>query len=122
MLKQPHSPQVCLPGSGWTPIVADRVTLAAGGESAEINRYVASFQGQGAVVLYWYQTPRRTVASEWSSKFFTVWDALSVKRTDIALVRVVTWPTGADYAKATQDGLAFAKRHPALLRQDRRDN
>ncbi len=105
--RQPHSPQVCLPGAGWTPILNDRVHIQAGGKSILANRYVARRRGQDSVVLYWYHTSRRDVASEWSSKFWTVWDALSQKRTDIALVRVVTWPQGADYQTATDNGIAF---------------
>jgi EpsI family protein len=114
--RQPHSPQVCLPGAGWTPIITDRVRLDAGGQTADVNRYVVSLGGQKAVVLYWYQTAKRMVASEWASKFWTVWDALSVQRTDIALVRVVTWPgAGGDYQKATELGLTFARdMYPAL--------
>lgn len=113
--RQPHSPQVCLPGAGWTPIITDRVNVDVEGHPVGINRYVAALGGQQAVVLYWYQTSRRVVASEWESKFWTVWDALADRRTDIALVRVVTWPNGGDYRKATTDGLTFARQmYPAL--------
>jgi len=113
--RQPHSPQVCLPGAGWTPILSDRIRIDAGGESLPVNRYVASNGGQQAVILYWYQTSHRAVASEWASKLWTVWDALSTRRTDIALIRVVTWPGTGEYEKATADGVAFAKEmYPAL--------
>jgi EpsI family protein len=116
--RQPHSPQVCLPGAGWTPIISDRIRIEAGGELLPVNRYVAASGGQQAVILYWYQTSRRAVASEWSSKFWTVWDALSSRRTDIALIRVVTWPTGTDYESATKDGVAFAREMYPSLRAD----
>jgi EpsI family protein len=113
--RQPHSPQVCLPGGGWMPLVTDRVRIQAGGESFSANRYVVRSHGQTAVVLYWYQTSRRAVASEWASKFWTVWDALSQRRTDIALIRVVTWAAGTDYRAATANGTAFVKElYPAL--------
>jgi EpsI family protein len=113
--RQPHSPQVCLPGAGWIPVISDRVQIEAGGESLPVNRYVAANAGQQAVILYWYQTSRRAAASEWASKFWTVWDALSARRTDIALIRVVTWPVGADYESATKEGVAFAQEmYPGL--------
>ena len=113
--RQPHSPQVCLPGSGWTPILRDTVTIEAAGTRFPANRYVASYGGQRAVILYWYQSSQRAVASEWESKLWTVWDALSVKRTDIALVRLVLWPKGDGYDQATAEGLEFARSmYPAL--------
>jgi EpsI family protein len=115
--RQPHSPQVCLPGAGWTPLVTDRIPIQAGGETLSINRYVAAYGGQRAVILYWYQTSRRVVASEWASKFWTVWDALSARRTDIALVRVVTWPSGPEFETATAEGAAFAKEIYPMLRE-----
>jgi EpsI family protein len=68
------------------------------------------------IVLYWYQTAQRVTASEWASKFWTVWDAISAKRTDIALVRLVTWPSAAGDDAATADGTAFASDLYPLLR------
>src|SRR5947209_6285145 len=37
-----HSPKNCLPGSGWTPVVNDRVFMKtdAEGKPVEVNRYV----------------------------------------------------------------------------------
>jgi EpsI family protein len=95
--------------------LSDRIEIQAGGRSIPANRYVAVNNGQRAVILYWYQTSQRAVASEWTSKFWTVWDAFSAKRTDIALVRVVLWPNGEDYAKSTADGVEFTKEmYPVL--------
>jgi EpsI family protein len=115
--RQPHSPQVCLPGAGWTPMESGRLDIGAGGESIPANRFVVANQGQRAVVLYWFQSSRRAIASEWSSKFWTVWDAVAERRTDIALIRVVTWPKDGNYAEATGNGVAFVKdMYPALRR------
>ena len=41
------------------------------------------------LVLYWYQSHGRTVASEYWSKFYLVRDAVRLNRTDAALVRVI---------------------------------
>ena len=38
--RQPHSPQVCLPGAGWTPRVVDLVTLDTAAGAIAVNRYV----------------------------------------------------------------------------------
>lgn len=88
----PHSPKNCLPGSGWTWTVSDtiRVDIAGRARPIEINRYIVSKGDDHAVVLYWYQSRDRVVASEVRATIFTAWDALRYNRTDTELVRVVT--------------------------------
>jgi EpsI family protein len=83
--RQPHSPKVCLPGSGWEPVEAGTTRI----RDATVNRYVVANGHSRSVVLYWYQTPFRTVADEWAAKFWLVADSLRYHRTDTALVRVV---------------------------------
>ncbi len=97
----PHSPKNCLPGSGWTWSVADtiNVNIAGRAEPIEINRYIVSKGDENAVVLYWYQSRDRVVASEYQAAAFTAWDALRYNRTDTELVRVVT--------PVTQNGVEF---------------
>ncbi len=92
-LKQPHSPQVCLPGSGWIPQVTDDVPLNTLLGTIRVNRYIVMNGGARAVVLYWYQSPRRVMESEWAAKFWIVPDSLRDHRTDTSLVRIVTWAT-----------------------------
>ena len=103
----PHSPKNCLPGSGWTWSVADTIALDIRGRTRPIaiNRYVVSKSSdvskgdERAVVLYWYQSRDRVVASEYQAAAFTAWDALRWNRTDTELVRVVV--------PVTQDGVEF---------------
>jgi EpsI family protein len=100
----PHSPKNCLPGSGWAWSVADTIPVNIAGRTQpiEINRYVVSRGGEQAVVLYWYQSRDRVVASEYQAAIFTAWDALRYNRTDTELVRVVTPVTqsGVDFIQA----------------------
>jgi EpsI family protein len=105
---QPHSPKVCLPGSGWTPQVTDEASVDTAAGPIRINRYVAAYQGQHAVILYWYQTPHRVIAGEWAAKLWLVHDALSDARTDTSLVRITVWSSGDDGA-ATNTATAFAR-------------
>jgi EpsI family protein len=88
----PHSPKNCLPGSGWNWSVADTIPVSVPGlaQPIQINRYVVSKGEQHAVVLYWYQSRHRVVASEYQAAMFTAWDAVRYNRTDTELVRVVT--------------------------------
>ncbi len=87
----PHSPKNCLPGSGWTPLVNDRiqVKLNERPEPIEINRYIIQRGDSRSLVLYWYQSRDRVVASEYAAKLYTMVDAMKDNRTDTALVRVV---------------------------------
>lgn len=114
---QPHSPKVCLPGSGWIPEVTGEMSLPAATGAITVNRYVISQRGVRAVVLYWYQTPRRALAGEWEAKFWLVADALRDQRTDTALVRVVTWSTGIGDDRATAEAADLARCVYPLLRQ-----
>jgi len=112
---QPHSPKVCLPGSGWTPQVTDEVNIDTTAGPIQVNRYIVANQGQHMVVLYWYQTPRRVIAGEWAAKMWLVNDALRDGRTDTSLVRITVWAGQGD-RKATDTATAFAKALYPLLR------
>jgi EpsI family protein len=116
-IRQPHSPQVCLPASGWTPEVTGEVTLDAATGPITVNRYIVANRTQRAVVIYWYQTPRRAIASEWAAKFWLLADALRDRRTDTALVRVIAWPAGASDEAAADDAMGFARNVYPLLRK-----
>ena len=91
----PHSPKNCLPGSGWVPSQSDTIRIDVPGraEPIEANRYVVARGDAKSVVLYWYQSRDRVVASEYSAKFYVVADAIRYNRTDTALVRIVV-PVG----------------------------
>jgi EpsI family protein len=112
---QPHSPKFCLPGWGWRPEVADYVTVDTAGGAITVNRYIVVKGPQRAVVLYWYQTPWRVIASEWAEKFWVAADALRSKRTDAALVRVVVWSASGEDDAATAVATSFTRNlYPAL--------
>lgn len=90
-----HSPLNCLPGAGWIPMQHGRRTLvvadASGlSRSIEVNRVIIEKGVDRQLVLYWYQSHGRVVASEYWGKVYSVLDAIRWNRTDAALVRVVT--------------------------------
>jgi len=95
-----HSPLNCLPGAGWEPIGSTHLTLevplgdapgqAGATRTIEINRYLIRKGVDVQVVLYWYQSHDRVIASEYWSKAYMVLDAMRLNRTDAALVRVVS--------------------------------
>jgi EpsI family protein len=91
-----HSPLNCLPGAGWTPVSKNTIQIAlpstgsgAAASPIEVNRYVIAKGLDQQLVLYWYQSRGRVVASEYWSKFYLVRDAFQLNRTDGSLVRVI---------------------------------
>jgi EpsI family protein len=115
-----HSPQNCLPGAGWEPVSNTRLSLPSGSDAQpriHVNRYVIQKGLDRQLVLYWYQSHGRAVASEYWSKFFLVSDAIRLGRTDAALVRIVT-PLGrgdAGERRAEETASAFARNAYPLL-------
>ncbi len=107
----PHSPKNCLPGSGWVPSESDIVPIQVPGRSEpiRINRYLVSKGDEKSVVLYWYQSRDRVVASEYAAKFYLVADAIRYNRTDTALVRVVVPIAGNDVDGATATARDFVQ-------------
>lgn len=86
-----HSPKNCLPGAGWTPIESGRMQLERpDGSAIDANRYLLEKGDSRLLVLYWYQSHGRAVASEYWAKYYLVADAIRMNRTDGALVRVIT--------------------------------
>jgi EpsI family protein len=87
----PHSPQHCLPGSGWNPEENVRITLSLPGHGPfPANRYVITKGDQRRLVLYWFWAHDRGVASEYWAKFYLVKDAIQMNRSDGSLMRLVT--------------------------------
>ena len=104
-----HSPKNCLPGSGWQPVTAGRLDISlSNGAVAPVNLYIIEKGLDRQVVLYWYQSHGRIIASEYWAKYYMVRDALRLNRTDSALVRIII-PFQSDSQAAQERALAFAQ-------------
>lgn len=84
-----HSPMNCLPAAGWQLLTMNRASIDAEGRSVVVNRDTIQKGLDKRLVLYWYQSHGRVVASEYWSKAYLVLDGLRLHRTDGALVRVI---------------------------------
>ena len=73
------------------------------------NRYLVAKGEYKSVVLYWYQSRDRVVASEYRAKMFTAVDAMRYNRTDTALVRVVVPVPNGDSKAATDAAIDFVR-------------
>ena len=113
-----HSPLNCLPGAGWEPVQQDRASLtvaspaSASQEVITVNQFVIQKGLDRQLVMYWYQSHGRVIASEYTSKIFMVYDAMRLNRTDGAMVRVITPIIGESSeatAAATERTSSFVK-------------
>lgn len=116
--QSPHSPKNCLPGSGWIWTVSDEISIDIPGRDAPIrvNRYIVSKGEAKDVVLYWYQSRDRVVASEYKATMYVVADALRYNRTDTSLVRVTVPVQNNQEAAATAAAVDFVKTMFGTLR------
>jgi EpsI family protein len=88
----PHSPRVCLPGSGWLVRSSKIEGFPVPGRAAPIpvNEYVLEKSGDHILVVYWYQNDRNVWAEEFQAKLKLLPDLLRYRRSDVSLVRLVT--------------------------------
>ncbi len=102
-----HSPLNCLPGAGWQPTARRQIPIGPGGTG---NLVTVEKGDERQIVLYWYRTQKRIIASEYSSKAYLVLDSIMSGRSDAALVRIMApVPRAANgHDIATKAALAFA--------------
>jgi EpsI family protein len=121
-----HSPLNCMPGAGWEPVrkdylpiqVQEGATPSSAPRSIVVNRLTIQKGTEKQVVLYWYQSHGRVVASEYWGKIYTVVDAIRTNRTDAAMIRVIAPVAGSDAgaeATAEQVAVQFAQAAFPLL-------
>lgn len=105
-----HSPKNCLPGSGWQPEKSIIYQLPLDdGRTVPINLYIVRKDLDEQLVVYWYQAHGRVVASEYWGKFYLVYDAMRLNRTDAALVRITAPILHGNEEQARSRAIAFAK-------------
>jgi EpsI family protein len=106
--RQPHSPKVCLPGHGWNPVFTRTVEISSAAGTLSANRLLVTNGTEKMAILYWYQTPYRTVANEFAAKFYLGVDLLRYKRSDVVLasVSVPVWNVREDEALASATEMA----------------
>ncbi len=104
-----HSPKNCLPGAGWVFESSQYVDLAdVAGKAHRVGEYIIANGENRQFVIYWYQAHGRSVANEYMAKVYMVTDAIRLKRTDGALVRVITpVASGEDTVAARARAEAF---------------
>jgi exosortase D (VPLPA-CTERM-specific) len=86
-----HSPETCLPGSGWVFNQAGVVNISMPGTGfMSVNRAFIQKGAYKELAYYWFPQRGRILTNAYQLKIFAFWDALTRQRTDGALVRLIT--------------------------------
>lgn len=86
-----HSPESCLPGTGWEFQQAGATVIQVGGnKSMKVNRAFMTKPGVKEIVYFWFPQRGRILNNAYELKIYAFWDALTRQRTDGALVRIIT--------------------------------
>jgi exosortase D (VPLPA-CTERM-specific) len=88
--EQLHSPNDCIPGSGWQITKFERTSFMDSGAELPLNRAVIEKQSIKQLVYYWFDERGRKIANEYLARWYLHADAVVMNRTDGALVRLVT--------------------------------
>jgi exosortase D (VPLPA-CTERM-specific) len=83
-----HAPQSCLLGGGWAILSSDDRVVQLNEESITIRVMIMKKDEVKLIASYFFFQRGRVITSPWMNKAYLMWDALTRKRTDGALVRV----------------------------------
>ena len=84
-----HAPTSCLLGGGWE-LMDKRLADAspASGRDFPVQAMTMELAGQRILANFWFEQRGRHITSEFMNKLYLLWDALTMHRSDGALVRV----------------------------------
>jgi exosortase D (VPLPA-CTERM-specific) len=91
--KSIHSPAVCIPGSGWSFDQSGTVSISAmpgNPDKIQISRAVIQYGRSTQIAYYWFSQRGRILNNVYQLRIYNFWDALTMQRTDGALVRLIT--------------------------------
>ena len=103
-----HSPKNCLPGAGWRITGSGQEEIRFGQKSRKVARLFLEKGGSRQVVLYWFQSRGRIIASEVMQKIWLVADSITRRRTDGSFVRLIS-PVARDPQETIRRLKAFAR-------------
>src|SRR5262245_20431618 len=113
-----HSPASCLPAGGWLIKSFEQRQLdrmRPNGMPLTVNRALIQQGSNQQLVYYWFQQRGRDMTNEYLVKWYLFWDSLTRRRTDGALVRVITPVPQGEPIAAAEERLNEFTRH-AMVR------
>jgi exosortase D (VPLPA-CTERM-specific) len=86
-----HSPETCLRGGGWHFVRSGAAEMEISGFGpVRLNRAFLEQGGQRMLCYFWFPARGRRLVNGLELKIYTMWDSLTLHRTDGALVRLIT--------------------------------
>jgi EpsI family protein len=100
-----HSPKHCLPGSGWEIWKHGSASVPFNGRRVDVNEFsIRHGARERMLMIYWYQSRQRIIASELQAKLLLVRDSLLDGRNSGAIVRIAV----PDVPGASDSALSLA--------------
>lgn len=110
-----HSPNHCLPGSGWYKLSSRPETLAVAGKQVHFIQSVFMKGEQKELFLYWFQIKDRSITSEYSLKLAQIANSILQSRRDATFIRISV-PCEMDEKRAFSAGEAFIRDFYPVIR------
>lgn len=107
-----HSPKHCMPGGGWNIIRTSIEELAIPSTNpgkVKVVKLILEKFSERQIVLYWFQSRGRFIASEYLQKIFLVIDSITKNRTEGSFVRLIAPVINGDEEKTVEDIKYFAR-------------
>ena len=99
-------------------IAASPLTVTTESQELELNEIVRTTSGTRRGVLFWYDVNGRIVSDFYRLKSYTIWDAVTRRRTNGAVV-MIAWDdaSSAQSQRAREDAIKFAQALLPVLRR-----
>jgi EpsI family protein len=101
-----HSPKSCMPGSGWSELSSEPMTLEVGGETLNLVRAVYGLGQTRDLLLYWFQMRKTTMNNEYALKLREIVNSALYRRRDESFIRIAVPVTGSAN-QAFEHGVRF---------------
>lgn len=114
-----HSPKNCMPGAGWNIVetsLEEVETPGVGDGRLTAIKLILKNGPARQVVLYWFQSRGRIIASEYWQKIYLVIDSVTKRRTDGSFVRLISPVVEGDEAKTLEALKAFTRELVPVLK------
>jgi exosortase D (VPLPA-CTERM-specific) len=105
-----HSPKGCFVASGWQ--IEESKVISIGGEP--VNWLLVNRMGEKLLIYYWFMQRGRWIADETKNKFYMAYDGFWRRRTDGAIIRLIT-PISGNIETAQERLTLFAQNIKPLL-------
>jgi len=115
-----HSPKNCLPGAGWNIVASslEEVKVPADNPGKiKVIKLIMQKGTQRQIVLYWFQSRGRFIASEYFQKIYLVLDSITRHRTDGSFVRLIAPVRGENEQATLEDLKGFAEQVIPVLQE-----